>query len=280
MSEEIREVDEEVGETPEEAGAWLGREIKCARDHAALTQATLAVHCAVERSYVSRVESGTRFPSEQFVEACDRIFGTPGVYTRMRSRVIDMEHPGWFRRYVALEREATELCGYTNSFVAGLLQTPDYARAVFRAAHPRASESQITSRVEARMRRHKVLDRQDPPLLWAIIHEAALRTVVGDPAVMVRQLEHLLLAAERPHITVQVLPFEAGAPAAGLPFILLTHDEVGRILYSETTGQGYVNDSPTVVTQWGAIFDRLRMAAESEPRSLRLMHSIMKEHVR
>ncbi|EFG07264.1 Helix-turn-helix domain-containing protein [Streptomyces clavuligerus] len=246
-----------------------------------MTQSALADDCQVERTYVSRVESGTRFPSERYVEACDRIFGTSGVYTRLRRRLLDMGHPGWFRKYVALEREVVEIHGYANSFMMGLLQTPEYAYAVFRAAHPRETDARIKTRVAARMRRHEVLERTDPPLLWFIIHEGALRTVVGSSEVMVGQLERLAQMAESPNVVVQVLPFSAGAPAAGSPFMLLTQgNQEGRILYSDTIGHGYMNDSPAVVSSWGSTFDRLRMAAESETRSLGLIHSIMKEHAR
>lgn len=269
-----------VSGDPEDAGAWLGHEILMAREHAGLTQGALAKACGVERTYISRVESGKRFPSERFVEACDREFNTPGVYTRLRHRLNLSGHPGWFRQYVGLERDAESISEYTIAFVVGLLQTPDYAEAVFRAARPRETDSQIKTRVEARMRRHEVLERDNPPLLW-LIHEAALRTVVGSAGVMVNQLEHLALAAAGPNVALQILPFEAGAPPAGLPFILLTQSPGGQqILYSETTGQGCVTDSPGVVSLWAATYDRLRMAAESESNSLRLIHSIMKEYAR
>lgn len=100
---------------------------------------------------------------------------------------------------------------------------------------------------------------------------------------MVGQLEHLLVSAASPHITLQVLQLKAGAPASGLPFTLLTPEDTedgAPALYSETTGQGYVNDSPSAVRTWSAIYERPRAAAEPEGRSLDLIRSITEEHAR
>ncbi|WP_309505434.1 DUF5753 domain-containing protein [Streptomyces phytophilus] len=203
---------------------------------------------------------------------------TPGVYARLRTKLSKQGHPEWFIPYVELERTAAKIEDYSNAFVMGPLQTAAYAEAVYRSANPRETDAQIKQRVELRLRRREVLERKDPPLLWVILHESVLRTVVGSRAIMVEQLEHLLTMAASPHICLQVLPFTAGTPASGLSFILLAQADGAAVLYSETTGHGYVNDSATAVGEWTATYDRLRASAESEARSLRLMHSIMEEH--
>ncbi|MFD5032505.1 Scr1 family TA system antitoxin-like transcriptional regulator [Streptomyces sp. NPDC058220] len=263
---------------PQDGAAYFGQEVKYAREFAKMTQQQLADACHYKRPYVTRIEGGSLLASEQFAEACDRVFKTPGSFTRLRRRVSERGHPGWFIPYVKLEREATSVAGYWNAFVTGMLQTPDYARAVFRAMHPRAADDQIEGWIEARLRRREVMERAEPPLLWIIVHEGALRTMVGGKDVMVGQLNHLLVAAESPHIMIQVLCFRAGAPASHVPFILLTQNDGATVMYSETTGQGHVTDSATAVTSAQATYERLRASALSPDDSLAFIRKITEEH--
>lgn len=257
---------------------WFGREVDEALKHHGKTAAALAEHTKYKPPYVSKVRHGKAMPSPEFAAGCDTFFGTSGYFTRILERISQLGHPEWFVPYVDLEREAAGIEDYSCSFLMGLLQTPDYAEAVFRAAHPRETADQIKGRAEARLRRRRILEREAPPLLWVIVHESVLRTVVGSASVMAAQLEYLALWAASPNVTVQVLPFRAGAPSSGLPFTLLTADDGARSLYSETTGQGYVQDSASVVRDWSATYERLRASAESEERSLSLIHSIMEEY--
>lgn len=167
--------------------------------------------------------------------------------------------------------------GDSSTFM-GMLQTPDYAEGTFRAARPREADTQIKTRVEARLRRREVMDRAEPPLLWVILHEATLRTTVGSRAVMRGQLEHLAAEGATPHITLQVLPFAAGAPASSLPFILLTQEDGSTVLYSETREQGHVSDSATWVANAQATYERLRAAALSPEESQALIRQIAEEY--
>ncbi|WP_328829553.1 helix-turn-helix transcriptional regulator [Streptomyces sp. NBC_00252] len=271
-----------MSEEPEPANGleWFGQELAAALDHKGATQQELADFTGYKAPYVSKVKNGKALPSFHFAEGCDHFFNTPGSFARLLIRISQHGHPEWFVPYVELEKSAAKIEDYSTSFVMGMLQTPEYAQAVFRAAHPRETEGQIKARVELRLRRRDVLDRPEPPFLWVIFHEAVLRTTVGTPGTMAGQLQHLVQMAESPHVTLQVLAFEAGAPASGLPFILLTPDDGATVLYSETTGKGAVNDSPSAVRDWSATYERLRAAAESETRSLALIHSIMEEHAR
>jgi transcriptional regulator with XRE-family HTH domain len=273
--------DVSASEEPEGGAAWFGQEVKFAREHAGLKQGELADQTGVERTYVTRVEGGTRMGSERFAEACDRAFGTPGTFTRLRRRCAARGgHPGWFVPYLKIERDAEAVSDYSNAFVMGMLQTPEYAEAVYRAAHPRETDDQIKARVEARMRRIEVMERENPPLLWVIVHESVLRQVVGGRAVMAAQLAHLAVMMASPHVTVQVLPNEAGAPASSLPFTLLKQDDGSTVLYSETRNAGHVIDSPGAVDSAVATYDRLRAAAMSPDASLAFIRAIAEEYAR
>ncbi|HEX8802920.1 MAG TPA: helix-turn-helix transcriptional regulator [Acidimicrobiales bacterium] len=123
--------------------------------------------------------------------------------------------PEWLTRFVGLEQGASALRAYEPQYVTGLLQTAEYAGAVIRSGSTGFTEEQIEQRVQFRMRRQEVLDRGDEPLLlWVVLDEATLRRVVGGPAAMRAQLEHVVeVATDRPNVIVQVLPFERGAHA-------------------------------------------------------------------
>ncbi|WP_405937479.1 helix-turn-helix domain-containing protein [Streptomyces sp. NBC_00726] len=263
---------------PTSAAAYFGAEVKALREAMALSQTGFAGRLHYQQAQVSKVENGAALASEAFAEAMDRVAGTPGTYVRLRAKVSKLGHPEWFIPYIQLERTATKVEDYSNAFVMGALQTPEYAEAVYRAGHPRESDAQIKQRVEIRLRRQEILERENQPLLWVILHESVLRTVVGSHAVMVGQLEHLLAMAENPHVSLQVLPFAAGAPASGVSFTMLTQADGATVLYSETTGQGRVSDSTTAVQEWAATYEQLRASAESEARSRHLIHSIMEDH--
>ena len=141
---------------------------------------------------------------------------------------------GWWQAYadvlpseyadlIGLEAEAAEIRTYQPELIHGLLQTADYARAVIRAGRPGDTAADVGRRVELRMTRQQILDRDDPPRLRVIVNEAAVRRVTGGPDVMRAQLAALAAERERSNVTVQVLPFTAGehpAMACG-PFVLL-----------------------------------------------------------
>jgi hypothetical protein len=262
------------GTTPEPANGleWFGREVAAALAHKGALQRELAEFTGYQEPYVSKVKKGRALASPHFAKRCDEFFDTSGYFARLLVRVSRHGHPEWFVPYVNLERDASRIEDYSNGFIMGILQTPEYAEATFRATHPRETDDQIKARVEARMNRYEVMNRESPPLLWVILHEAALHTVVGGPAVMAAQLAHLASEANSPHITLQVLRNCAGAPASSLPFILLTPNGDGaRVLYSETRDRGHVIDSASAVADAQATYDRLRAAALSPEDSVSLI---------
>jgi Domain of unknown function (DUF5753)/Helix-turn-helix domain len=120
--------------------------------------------------------------------------------------------PAWFSGYIGLEESASLIRSYEVQYIPGLLQTPDYMRAVM--AGRGVYDVDMERRVAIRLERQKVLLRGDAPRLWAVVDEAALRRPVGNADIMRHQLAHLLEAMDLPNVTVQVLPFQSGAHAA------------------------------------------------------------------
>lgn len=261
-----------------DGAAYFGREVRSFREHVGMTQHQLGDQAGYERVYVTKVEGGKLLGSAQFAEACDRAFGTPGFFVRLRERVSERGHPGWFIPYVTIEREATAILDCSPVIVPGILQTREYATAVFRQAHPREDADAIAARVEARLARREVLSRPKPPLLWIVLHEAALRTVIGSRQLMAAQLARVLEAAESPHVTIQVLPFTQGLPAGASLFILVTPEAGPTLLYSEAMTRGHVEDSAATVAEAQDRYDRLRAAALPPEESLAFVREVMEEY--
>jgi hypothetical protein len=182
--------------------------------------------------------------------------------------------PNWLQSYLGLETAATVIRSYEVQFVAGLLQTPEYARAVILLGHGKASAEDINRRVALRVERQKVLDRETGPRLWAVIDEAALRRPIGGDAVMRAQIDALIAATEHPRVKIQLLPFEVGghAAAGGAYTIMRFADrELPDVVYIEQlTGALYL-DKREDVDHYAVTMDRLCVEAappEETPQRL------------
>jgi transcriptional regulator with XRE-family HTH domain len=200
---------------------------------------------------------------------------TPGWWQRYTDVV-----PGWFEAYLGLEQAASIIRTYEVQFVPGLLQTPDYARAVIQLGHPDASRTQIERRVSLRVSRAQILHRPDPSNLWAVIDEAALRRPIGSRETMRAQLEHLIYIAELPHVTVQVLPFSVGGhAAAGGPITILrfAETELPDVIYLEQLISALYLDKTDDTYRYGHLMNRLAIEAEQPAATQRLLRQILQE---
>ncbi|AXI78988.1 helix-turn-helix domain-containing protein [Peterkaempfera bronchialis] len=256
----------------------LGAEVRAWRLHAGLSQRELGEKAQYGQQYVAKVESGERLASPEFCRACDQIFGSPESFARLRERATQSGYPDWFIPYLQLERQATSILNYSVALVMGMLQTEDYATAVFRASHPRDGVDEIKARVARRLKRRVIMERSAPPLLWCVLDESCLRREVGGRHVMHDQLSRLVKDAQSPHITLQVLPWSSGAPSTHLGFTLLKFAEDPDLLYVENPLSGQVIDSPAVVADAAVTYDRLRADALSPEASLVLMRKVMEEY--
>jgi transcriptional regulator with XRE-family HTH domain len=172
--------------------------------------------------------------------------------------------PAWFEAYIGLEEAATSIRAYEIQFVPGLLQTEDYARAVTLLGHHAAPSDEIERRVGLRMARQALLAEARPVHLWAVLDEAVLRRPAGRPGVMRRQLQHLLESADRPNVTIQVVPFRAGAhAAAGGQFSILRFAErdLPDVVYLEQLTSALYLDKRETVEHYMAVMDRLCLEA-------------------
>lgn len=187
--------------------------------------------------------------------------------------------PNWLETLLGLEEAASVIRTYEVQFVPGLLQTPDYARAVAQLGHPAASAQEIDRRVGLRIRRQELLSRTTGPKLWAVIDEAALRRPLGGREVMKGQLEHLLRLAEQPQVTIQVAPFHIGGlAAAGGPVTILRflEPDLPDIVYLEQLTSALYLEKRAEVETYMVVMDRLCAAAETHDSSQQFISEILK----
>jgi len=252
-----------------------------------MTQSDVAEQTIYALSTVCAYETGTRIPSADFAKRADKLFGTEGQteddegdLTRLQHLVEQVSVRPWFRDRVEVERKATEIREYDSYQIPGLLQTEDYARAVISAGRPRMSEEEIERAVAVRMTRQQILERSidlpadqdNTPGLWTIIDEAALHRVVGSPDIMRTQREHLLEMAQRPNITIQVIPNSEGVTCAyGRAFTILASNNGSSVVYLEDLINAHYVRNRDEVAQFTLKFDHLRASAFTDDKSLQLI---------
>lgn len=236
-------------------------ELQAARAKAGLSQEDLAARLNYSPSLVAMIECTRRAPVQQFAQQCDQVFDTPGTFERLQQHARATPLPSWFQAYAEIEAAATQLRSWQPMVIDGLLQTEGYARALL-SMRPNTSAEELDELVTGRMERQAVLARDIPPKVWVVMDEAALQREVGGPKVMREQLWHLADMSKRPNITVEVVPLATGAHA-GLTasFAIAEADDVARVGYLDTAGDGFVVENRSVVGDLMFTFDTLRSEA-------------------
>ena len=222
------------------------------------------------------IETGRRAPRIEIIKACDQVLGTGGALARLWKRIIEHSYLEWFRPFVEVESEATEILEYEPQAVPGLLQTEEYARAQIRTGRARDSDEEIEKHVAARMSRQEILARSDPPFLWVILDEAVLRRPVGGAAVMREQFTRLIRASQSPHIVLQVLPFAIGAHAGmSGSMALFTLPDGTKLVYAEAFGAGQIIGCPDEVANSRLRLDLIRACALPPDDSVRVIADLI-----
>jgi transcriptional regulator with XRE-family HTH domain len=205
----------------------LGAELRAQRARAGLTSKQAAARVDWHQSKVSRIETGSSGVKPADVRRLLDAYGVDDPQLRELLLMLAGSEDGggrqnwWhayrgvlppaYRDFISLESQASAMRTLETLVVPGLLQTPEYARAVTRAAVGPPGDANLDTLVEVRLARQDVL-RADPPLrMSAVLDEAVLRREVGGPEVMRAQLRRLVTAARLPHVRLQILPFAAGA---------------------------------------------------------------------
>jgi transcriptional regulator with XRE-family HTH domain len=246
----------------------LGALLRALRTGRGLTVEQVAGELLCSPSKVSRMETGQRGATLRDVRDLCEFYGVtdPAERERLMELAREGKQQGWwqsfgldFATYVGLEADAVAIHCYMSSVVPGILQTPEYARAMHVAGSQDYSDDRLNQHIEVRMRRQGRLTGERPLRLAVVLDEAVLRRVVGGPKTMAAQLDHLAEISKLPQIEIQVIPYEAGAhPAMESNFNILDFDaDAPSVVYVEgLIGQLYL-DRPHDLDRYRKVFERL-----------------------
>lgn len=236
----------------------FGRQIKLFRERAGLTQAELGAQLGYGEDQIASVEQGRRIPRPEFIDDADRVLDACGVLKAMKREVERARYPAFFRDAARLEADAVELHAYDTHVIYGLLQTEDYARAIFRMRRPLLDEETIEQRVAARLARQKIFSLWPAALMSFVIEEPVLRRPLGGTQVLRGQLEQLLLVGHKRNVEIQVMPTvrEDNAGVDG-PFVLVIPKGRDQMAYIEGQGRSTLvtdrEEVRTIASRYGII---------------------------
>ncbi|MGW1776752.1 helix-turn-helix domain-containing protein [Streptomyces sp. NPDC002104] len=253
---------------------YYGAELRRLREAAGLKQAQLGdiIFCAA--SLIGQIETARKVPTRDFSERVDAALNTGGVFSRLVGLVLRSQLPPWFQAYAEMEAKAAYISTFQAQLIYGLLQTEAYARAILGVRHEKGLDAQVAARIE----RQRILEREQPPLMWVVLSEATLHQEVGGCEVMRGQLAHLLGLRDREWVRVQILPFEAGAHAGQMgTFNVLRFEDDPDIVYTEDFVQGHMTANPAALREGSLRYDHLQAAALSVEKSAELIARVMEE---
>ncbi|NGO49148.1 helix-turn-helix domain-containing protein [Streptomyces ureilyticus] len=227
----------------------VGAQLAVLRRAAGFTQRTLAERALVDEETIASIEQGRRPLKADFAELLDKILDSKGVLVAAVDNMPEVDLiPRFAEEFVDYEQQAVAISSYQNQVLPGQLQTPAYARSVFRSRVPVYDEEEIEQKVAARIERQQILHRKVPPTTSFVIWEAVLMDFLGGKEVYVEQLRRLRECSELPGLALQVMPFgrTTHASLAG-PFVLLETPDHQRLAYAETQrGSQLVGDPDEV----------------------------------
>jgi transcriptional regulator with XRE-family HTH domain len=271
----------------------LGAQLRQLREASGVSREDAGYHIRGSESKISRMELGKVSFKARDIADLLTLYGITedDQRTPLLSLAREANHPGWWHRYndllpswfqayLGLEAATARIRTYEVQFIPGLLQTPDYARAVVRLGHGGAAPDEVERRVQVRMERQQILTRDRPPHLWVVVDEAALRRPIGGPRVMHDQLTALIGATKLANVRLQVIPFNAGGHAAtGGAFSILRFPEqdLPDIVYVEQLTSALYLDKREDVEAYAEAMERLCIEAEPLARTPDILHRILRD---
>lgn len=257
----------------------LGERMRRMRQEEGLSLRGLADDIRMPFGYLGRVERGEQDPSETLVKILDDRYGTAGLFADLLEVSQEGTIPDYSREFTRRERDTVRIQVFTSSIIPGLLQTAAYARELFRTTLVAPSPEVIEAKVAFRMKRQRILERDEPPLYWAIMDEAALKRPTKDSAAMAEQVAHILNLMKNPHITVQVIRFQRGLYAMlGGCLTLYTLQDRTSVAQVESFASALTVDSPKGIVEQQQRFDEARALALTEDESLGLISEYLREY--
>ncbi|TQK45219.1 helix-turn-helix protein [Streptomyces sp. SLBN-118] len=283
MTEERPERPAEVDGTAHLFRA-LGKQIKVLREQAGLSQRELGVAAHCGEDLISSIERGVRTPQPDFLERVDGLLAAGGVLEAAVEDVREAQakartrHPDWFRDYARAEADAVSLHIYSNQAVPGLLQTEEYARAIFTQRRPLLDEETIEKRVADRLARQQIFERWPAPTFSHVLEEAVLQRPIGGNTVHQHQLRQLLRIGRLRTVEFQVMPTDREEhPSMDGAFTLLTPKGRQQAAYTEVQGYSRLVTEPDEVRVFAERYGIIRAQALTPRESLALIEKMLGE---
>ncbi|MDQ0695258.1 helix-turn-helix transcriptional regulator [Streptomyces sp. NPDC005951] len=274
---------EPVGQRPEdEPGQGVvtafGQQLKLFRTRAGLERAEFGKLVGYAAQSIASFEQGRRIPPPRLIDQSDDVLDAGGVLKALKEEVARAQYPAFFRDVAKLEAEAVELHVYDTHVVNGLLQTEEYARAVFRMRRPLLDEDTTEQRLSARLGRQEIFSRRRLPTLSFVIEESVLTRPIGGREVMRGQLEQVLLHGQRRNVEIQVMPNER-EEHSGLagPFTLIETSEGRWIAYVEVQKHSRLYTDRETVREMEVQYGILRAQALTPRESLTFVEKLLGE---
>ncbi|MFD7642647.1 Scr1 family TA system antitoxin-like transcriptional regulator [Kitasatospora sp. NPDC059795] len=259
--------------------AFYGSELRRLRESVGISQQALGERVFVSGAYIGQLENATRRPQLDLSRLIDKELGTGGHLERLHPLLRHSRVAEYFVEAAEHEARARTISEYAALVIPGLIQTREYAEAIFLGAQPLLKENELADRVAARLERQKIVEDPTGPVLWMILDEAVLRRVVGSRQVIADQLRHIIRLIIERHVIVQVVEFGAGAHALleGL-ITLMTFEDAPPLVYVEGPHIGHLIDETALVAKCRQSYDLVRAAALSPEASLARIKSAVEEH--
>ncbi|MEV4918388.1 helix-turn-helix transcriptional regulator [Streptomyces tirandamycinicus] len=256
----------------------FGRQLKRFRVRAGLERPEFGSLTGYSVSTIAAYEQGRRVPPPRFIDRADEVLDAGGVLQEMKEEVARAQYPAFFRDAARLEGEAVELHVYAMYAVPGLLQTEEYARAVFSIRRPLLDECRIEQGLSARLARQEIYARTPPPLMSFVLEESVLQRPIGGRPVLRGQLEQVLLIGHKRNVEIQVMPVtREDHGALGGPFTLIDTPEGRRIAYAEVQGDSRLYSGHSKVRELEARYGILRAQALTPSESLAYVEKLLGE---
>ncbi|MEU5431628.1 helix-turn-helix transcriptional regulator [Streptomyces olivoreticuli] len=268
-----------MGELSQPPMAWRlsGNQVKLWRTEANVSREELAQEAGYGPETIKSMEQGRRRPTKHLLEVADEMCGAKGKLAAAHPYLEPEPFASRSREYMTIEGEAIALHWYETLLVPGLLQTEAYARELMENQCPFMDEETVEARVAARLQRGELL-KKTTVLFSFVIHEAALRSLVGGTTGMKEQLGHLLVVGAARNVSIQALPMRLGAhPGLGGQFIVLETVDHKHYGYEEGQEAGMLHAEPERTSSLWKRHAMIRMHALNEVDSAELIKKVAEE---
>ncbi|MER5300559.1 helix-turn-helix transcriptional regulator [Streptomyces lasiicapitis] len=257
----------------------IGRQIKRWREAAGLRAVEFGERMGYGENLIHKVERGARIPRPEFLDRADQILNANGHLQSLKADAERARYPRRVRDLAKLEAQSVEVCAYNNSVIEGLLQTPEYASAVFGCRRPPFDQEELEQRLSARMARRAIIDGTSATPMFSFVQcESTLRRPLGGTMVLQAQLEHLLEVGKLRNVDLQVLPLDLEENAGlGGPFRLFKLKDGSTVAHNEVQLVSRVISSPKEVQTLDVRYGIIRAQALTPRESLAFIEKVRDE---